>query len=168
MTTSEALIADLEREIPLTRKVLEAVPEEHFAWKPHEKSMSLAQLAGHLAETPKWIESMLEAEMDFAEADKEYKPFVPTTRAELVEAFESYAQGCIEALRGRDDAFMEAIWVMRSGDQVIMETPRKVVIRDIVVHHSIHHRGQLTVYLRLLDVPVPGTYGPSADEQSSM
>lgn len=168
MTTSEALIADLEREIPLTRKILEAVPEEHFAWKPHDKSMSLAQLAGHLAETPMWVDSMIEAEMDFAAADQEYKPFLPSTRTELLEAFEQNAQACLKTLRGRDDAFMEETWILRSGDQIMMEKPRKVVIRDIVVHHSIHHRAQLTVYLRLLDIPVPGTYGPSADDKASM
>ena len=163
MSQAENLIADFAAEVANTRKLLEAIPEDKFDWKPHDKSMTLGALAGHIAETPNWGAGMVEDQMDFAQMT-DYVPFVPTTRAELLKAFEEGVAGFAGPFEGRDDAFMEAEWTMLMGDKVLMQEPRGKVMRDIMIHHQVHHRGQLTVYLRLLDVPVPATYGGSADE----
>jgi len=165
MTLSAALIRDLEVEAKHTRAVLSAVPEDRLDWKPHPSSMSLAALAGHLAETPSWIGSMLEDEMDFA-AMGDYRPFVPATRGELLDRLETDLGKGLEGLRGKTDAQLEATWTMRAGPKVLMQSPKHEAIRSIAIHHWIHHRGQLTVYLRLLGVPVPPTYGPTADHPS--
>jgi uncharacterized damage-inducible protein DinB len=165
MSIATDLIHDLEAETALTRKVLEAVPEDRLAWKPHERSMSLGTLASHLAETPAWLSSMLEADMDFA-AMQDYRPFAARSRTELLAELGKNAGAAVAALRERDDALLESPWTMRNGATVLMQAPRHRAIREIGIHHWIHHRGQLTVYLRLLDVPVPATYGPTADHPS--
>ena len=164
MPISEALIADFNAEVGNTRKVLEAVPEDRFDWKPHDKSMSLGQLASHLVENPTWIDGMIPDELDMA-AMEGYKPFAAGSSEELLKAFEDNSKTFETAVSGMSDETLAATWTMKMGDQVMMEAPRQDAIRSIGIHHAIHHRGQLTVYLRLLDVPVPGTYGPSADEQ---
>ncbi len=165
MPLVDALLADLESEARSTRKMLELVPEQHFAWKPHEKSMTLGQLASHLAENPVWVGSMMEDALDFA-AIGDYMPFAAKDRRELLQALERNLQQCTEALRGRSDAFLSATWTMRNGAKVILEQPRHAAIRSTGLHHWIHHRGQLSVYLRLLGVPLPQVYGPTADEPS--
>jgi len=164
-TLAQRIVEDFQAEAELTRGVLRAVPQARFDWKPHEKSMSLAQLAGHVAENPSWIPSMTEGDLDVATMDANWKPFVPTSTDELLGKFDESAKVMVEVLEGRDDAFLEQTWRMTAGDKVIMELPRHAAARSIGIHHLVHHRGQLTVYLRLLDVPVPETYGPSADSQ---
>ena len=166
MSISAALLADFELEAAKTRKVLAAVPADRFDWKPHDKSMSLGTLASHLAENPMWVSSMMEAELDFAEMEKDYKPFAAESTEDLVSTFDANAEIYRKTLDGRDDAHMTSEWTMRSGDHVMMSAPRNIAVRDTIIHHAIHHRGQLTVYLRLLDVAVPGTYGPTADDVS--
>lgn len=163
MSISEALIAEFQEDAGNTRKLLEAVPDDRFDWKPHEKSMSLGQLASHIAESPAWVKSMMEPVLDFAEIAGDYKPFAAADSAELVSGFEKNAKGFAEVLSGRDDDFMRQNWTMKNGDKVMMSAPRHAAIRSTAIHHVIHHRGQLTVYLRLLDVPVPPTFGPTAD-----
>jgi len=163
MTIGEALVADFRNEVEGTRKVLEAVPEDRLDWQPHEKSMSLGQLAGHIAEAPGWVHAMLEDEMDFEAAMGDYKPFVGQDRAGLLQTWDTSTAGFEAALAGRDDAFFERTWTMRNGDAVLMSMVRRWAIRSTVIHHVVHHRGQLTVYLRLLGVAVPQTYGPTAD-----
>ena len=163
MTQAENLIADFAAEVANTRKLLEALPEDKFDWKPHEKSMTLGALAGHVAEMPDWLPAMMEAGMDFAKLEG-YQPFVPATRAELLEKFEAGVAAFAAPLGGRDDEFMGSEWTMSMGDKVLMQGPRGKIAREILIHHLVHHRGQLTVYLRLLDIPVPATYGGSADE----
>lgn len=165
MSIASDLIRDLRTEATKTRAVLEAVPEAKLDWKPHAKSMSLGALAGHVAENPAWLSSMTEDEMDFA-AMGDYRPFVPHTRSELLETFERNLGAGLEALRNREDAWMETTWTMRQGEQVLMRAPKREVLREIGVHHWIHHRGQLSVYLRLLDVALPRVYGPTADNPS--
>jgi len=162
MSIAEALTTDLEQEAAGTRKMLALVPEAKFAWKPHEKSMTLGQLASHLAEAPAWTAGFLEPVMDFA-AMKDYVPFAAKTNAELCAAFDKNHEAALAGLRGRDDAFLRATWTMKNGDTVLMSQPRKDAMRSILLHHTIHHRGQLSVYLRLLGVPLPGIYGPTAD-----
>ena len=162
MSIAADLVSDLEAEAALTRTLLARVPEPELAWKPHEKSMSLAQLASHLAETPAWTGAMLEPAMDFA-AMGDYRPFLARTRAELLQTFETNHAASVAALRGRDDRFLQETWTMRNGSAVLMTQPRRDALRQILVHHAVHHRGQLTVYLRLLGVPLPPLYGPTAD-----
>ena len=162
MKLSELLMADFQREAGLTRRMLEAVPEDRLDWKPHEKSWTLGLLAGHIAENPSWVNGMIEDEMNLSEM-ADWKPFDPKSSEELLEGFDKNVKVFDEVVAGRDDAFMEGNWQMKNGDDVIMSQPKYEVIRQIVIHHFVHHRGQLSVYLRLLDVPVPSTYGPTAD-----
>jgi uncharacterized damage-inducible protein DinB len=162
MSISQTLLSDLETEAKHTRTMLALVPEESLAWKPHEKSMSLGQLASHLAETPSWTSAMLEPSMDFA-ALGDYRPFLARTRSELLAVFERNHAESVAALRGRDDRFMGETWTMRNGPQVLLSEARKDALRSTLVHHAVHHRGQLSVYLRLLGVQLPPIYGPTAD-----
>jgi uncharacterized damage-inducible protein DinB len=163
MTHASNLIADYDVEVGFTRTLLQAVPEGRMDWKPHEKSMSLGELTGHLAEMPVWVGSMMEPELDFAAMMSDYKPLVPASREEMAKVFEANLPLVAEHLADKDDAFLEETWTMRKGDQVLMQSPRKDVLRSIIIHHAAHHRGQLTVYLRLMGVPVPPTYGGTAD-----
>ena len=164
MSISEAIVAEFKAEAANTRKLLAAVPADQLGWKPHEKSMSLGQLASHIAETPSWAHSMMEPELDFGAMSESYKPFAAESSEELMAAFEKHVKGFEETVTGKDDAFLSEVWTMRSGDKVLMQMPRHAAVKTISINHIIHHRGQLSVYLRLLDVPVPGTYGPTADE----
>jgi uncharacterized damage-inducible protein DinB len=166
MTLSEALLGDFQYEAANTRKVLEAVPADRWDWKPHDKSMSLAQLAGHIAENPGWVDSMMADELDFG-AMGDWKPFLPASRDELLSTWDKGVAHFTEQITGKDDAFMSGTWTMRQGEKVLMAMPRHVAIRGMALHHVLHHRGQLTVYLRLLEVPVPSTFGPSADDPGS-
>ena len=164
LTMAEALIAEYRQESRATRAMLERVPEASFDWKPHERSMAMGRLAAHVAETPGWAEQILGAdELDFAAM--EYTPPEPSTTAELLELHDRSSETFTTALDGAADATLLAKWVLRSGDHVISKGPRIAMLRGFVLSHLIHHRGQLSVYLRLRDVPVPATYGPTADEQ---
>src|SRR6185436_14066396 len=163
MSLARELVSDFTNEAQLTRKVLSAVPEDRLGWKPHDKSMSLGQLAGHVAETPGWCGAMLEPEFDMATGAAGYKPFAPGNRKDLLETFDKHARAFAPLFADRDDAFLKETWTMRMGDKVLMSQPRHAAVRMIAIHHTIHHRGQLTVYLRLLGVPEPATYGPTAD-----
>jgi uncharacterized damage-inducible protein DinB len=163
MSLASSLAADFRSEIEATRRVLAAVPEPRFAWQPHAKSMSLGRLAGHVAESGGFVAGMMEPEMDFEVVAAQWKPLDPKTGAELLSGFDAAAKSVAQQLDGRDDAFMQGTWTMRAGAKVFMALPRHEAIRTICLNHMVHHRGQLTVYLRLLDVPVPSTYGPTAD-----
>lgn len=159
------IVRDFAAEVPKTRSLLAVAPESQFDWKPHEKSMTLCQLVAHLAEAPTWVPSMLDGdEMDFADIEDSYQPFAPSSHAELMEGFEKNVKDFMVAMEGHSDDFMLRDWTMRKGDQVLMKQPREAVIREILIHHCAHHRGQLTVYLRLLGIPVPSTHGPTADD----
>lgn len=164
-TISQALVHDFDKEAAFTTTMLEAVPAEKLDWRPHEKSMTLGELAGHLAEMPNWLGACLEEGMDFA-AMGDYRPYVPADKKELLAKWGENRATFAPQLDGKDDPFLRETWTMRMGDKVLMQCPRADVIRDILIHHTAHHRGQLSVYLRLLDVPVPSTYGPTADHPS--
>jgi uncharacterized damage-inducible protein DinB len=159
---AQQLRSDIEHEAAKTRKVLEVVPMERGSFKPHAKSMDLAQLASHVAENLGWFSAFLKDVMDFA-AIGEYRPFAAKDRAELLAEHDKQLAACVEGLAGLDDAFLLRPWSMRMGDKVLMEEPRYAAIRGTCLNHLVHHRGQLVVYLRLLDVPVPQVYGPTAD-----
>jgi len=161
MAIIDALLAELEQESQTTRRVLERVPQEHLSWKPHPKSMSLGQLALHIATVPGNVaagaaqDTMAPSAFVFPEAE---------TAAELVPALTASVAKAREHLGGFDDAKMNATWRVADGDREVMAMPRVAFVRAIMLNHWYHHRGQLLVYLRLLDVPVPSVYGPTADE----
>ena len=167
MTIAEAITRDFNLEAAHSKAVLEAVPEDQLAWKPHEKSMSLGELAGHIAEAPSWVEAMEGDHFDFAVDMGDYVPFSPKTTQELLETLRSNTASFARFLEGRDDEFMSASWTMSAAGQEIATMPRDAAIRSILIHHISHHRGQLTVYLRLLGVEVPRTYGPTADHPNN-
>ena len=160
----QSFLKELDREAITTRKMLERVPADKFDWKPHEKSMSLRQLATHVAEIPSWINLVLNtSELDFGK--NEYKPTVVKDNAELLSFFEkSYHEGKNELAKANDTQLKDT-WTMRNGEQVYSADTKDDVLRGCFCQ-VVHHRAQLGVYLRLLDVPIPGSYGPSADDQS--
>lgn len=162
-TIATALITEMEHEARVTRTCLERVPAEKFDWKPHDKSMAFGRLASHVAEMFAWTPSTMEhAELDFSKMD--YKPFEPKTTEELLEFFDKNVSEAVESLKSSaDDRFMEN-WTMRNGETVYFTMPKVAVMRSFIMNHIIHHRGQLSVYLRLNDIAVPAIYGPSADE----
>ena len=163
MSINDALMAELQQEAAATRKCLERIPAETFDWKPHEKSMTMSRLATHVAEMVGWVKDTVEnPELDFATMD--YKPFAPETTAELVEYFDAQYAAATESLKNASDAVMMENWKMRNGEKIYVDLPRVQVMRGFIFNHIVHHRGQLSVYLRLRDIPVPPIYGPSADE----
>lgn len=163
MSICQSLAAELQQEAKATRKLLERVPEGSFDWKPHDKSMSIGRLAGHVAELAALIvPALTQDELDFATG--KYQPFVPSSTAELLERFDHNINAAIELLSGQADERMGDSWRLASGEQTFFKGPRAAAVRVLAFNHVVHHRGQLSVYLRLLDVPVPSIYGPSADE----
>jgi uncharacterized damage-inducible protein DinB len=163
MSICEPLAAEMRQEAKTTRRLLERVPEASFGWKPHEKSMTLGRLAAHVAELPELvIPALTQPELDFGAG--QFKPFNPTSTAELLEKFDRNIEAAAGLLEKQPDESMGEQWRLRSGDHVLFEMPRALVVRFVGLNHVIHHRGQLSVYLRLLDVPLPSIYGPSADE----
>ena len=160
---NQSFISELKHEAASTKKILGRVPKEKFDWKPHQKSMTLGRLATHVAELPGFLNSILTMdEVDFAKGD--YKEAHASTPEELIAVFQQKLDEVIETLQHTSDERMQANFTLRSGDHVIATLPRMVAIRSMALNHIIHHRGQIAVYLRLLDIPVPGMYGPSADE----
>lgn len=161
MNLSTVFAEELQREAVATRKMLERVPQDALDWKPHEKSMSLGRLAGHVAELPGMVVPILTMdEMDFAGR----KPFVASSASELVEKFDENVAAAVESLKDQSDEHLMKTWRMLSGGKVFFEMPRVAFIRTVMLNHLMHHRGQLSVYLRLRDVPLPSVYGPTADE----
>ena len=160
---NQALIAELKQEATSTKKILEKVPEGKFDWKPHEKSMTLGRLASHMAELPGFLNSILTMD-DFDFAKGNYKPSHAKTPAELMNVFQQRLDEVVQTLQNTSDEKMQANFTLRNGGHVIATVPRMVAVRSMALNHLIHHRGQIAVYLRLLDIPVPGLYGPSADE----
>jgi uncharacterized damage-inducible protein DinB len=163
MKLTDLFLAELERESAGTRNALARVPEGRNEWKPHEKSMRLGYLAGLVATMPGWIEAMVKnAEIDF-KAPQAYRTEEFGSTRELLEAFERCLANARQALQGTTDDHLMTSWKLRAGEHVVAEMPRYVAIQDTFTHLA-HHRGQLTVYLRLTGAPVPAIYGPSADE----
>lgn len=162
MAIADTLLPEFDREITTTRKLLERLPEAQLAWRPHTKSMSLGELAAHVATLPMWGAVTL-GRADFDLAGGVERPPMGT-RAEILAAFDRFAADTRQALTGRTDAELLAPWTLRRGTEVVFTMPKAIVWRGFVMNHLIHHRGQLSVYLRLQDVPLPAIYGPSADE----
>jgi uncharacterized damage-inducible protein DinB len=162
---TELLLAELEREAAGSRRVLERIPEGRDDWKPHEKSMELGYLAGLVATIPSWAAAIItQDELDLG-APGEYQTKGYATNRELLEAFDAALDRAREALANTTDEHLMTPWRLLVQGQVVMEQPRYVAIRDSSFNHLAHHRGQLTVYLRLNEIPVPSLYGPTADEK---
>lgn len=161
MTIAGALLSELEQEAQTTRRVLERVPQAHLPWKPHPKSYSLGQLALHVATVPGNVAELVAR--DSVEAPRFVQPEAGSA-AELVPALATSVERAKEVLGGLDDARMAGIWRLTSGGRELMAMPRAAFARAVMLNHWYHHRGQLLVYLRLLDLPVPSVYGPTADE----
>jgi uncharacterized damage-inducible protein DinB len=165
MDIQKELIAEFDREVVLTRKVLAAIPEDaDFTWKPHPKSFSLGRLAGHVAETPgDWaIQTLTTDKLVWIPGQGE--PFSPKSKAELLERFDKDSSTAREALAALDPAKWDENWKMVAGEQTWIDDTRYNVFRNWVLNHTVHHRAQLGMDLRLLGAKVPGVYGPSADE----
>lgn len=162
MPLAEALLPEFDHEMAVTRKLLERVPEDRFDWKPHQKSMSLGQLAQHVATLPMWgAVTMSQTEFDAAGQPG----LVPAAgRADLLALFDRNVRDARAALVGKGDGEMMAPWALKNAGKTIFSMPRAAVWRSFVLNHLVHHRGQLSVYLRMQDVPLPSMYGPSADE----
>jgi uncharacterized damage-inducible protein DinB len=159
---TKTVLAEFDHEMGSTRRLLERVPDGRYDWAPHDKSMKLGRLASHIADVPSWLPAVAgRSELDF----KTHTQTRAVTTAELVAAFDRNLETGRTALAAVPDDTWSEPFTLRAGDHVVFTLPRKVAIRSFVLNHLIHHRGQLSVYLRLLDVPVPGMYGPSADEK---
>ena len=162
MSLKDAFIAELKHESASTKKMLERVPYDKQDWKPHEKSMTLGKLAVHVAEIPHWISDIINIdEFDF---EQHYKPSQAGSQEELLSVFQDKLDTAIADLEKLSEADLWKMWTVKKGEQVYFNMPKAVAVRGWAFSHQIHHRGQLSVYLRLLDVPVPGMYGPTADE----
>jgi len=163
MSISQSLLPEFDQEMAGTRRVLERVPADKFSWGPHDKSMSFGRLAVHLAELPSWTTLTLNtSELDFAATP--YAPAKAETTQDLLNIFDKSTSEARAALAGAGDEVFFQNWTLRNGDQTLFTLPKIAVLRSFVMNHIIHHRAQLTVYLRLNDIPVPSLYGPSADE----
>ena len=163
MPIHQSLIAELQTEAAKTRKMLERVPVEKNGWAPHAKSMKLGRLATHVAELPGWITmTMATDELDWANFN--YKPVVADSIEDLLAKHDENVTQAIAILENCNDEDFDKPWTMRNGEQIYFTMPKSTALRTFALSHMIHHRGQLSVYLRLLDVQVPGMFGPSADE----
>ena len=163
----DALLPEFDQEMANTRKTLERCPEDKFGWKPHPKSFSMGSLATHIANMTGWAVDIIEKDtFDIAPPGAPpYKEEPAASRQELLALFDKSASAARAALAGSTDEGLAQTWALLAGGQTILSMPRIACIRSFVMNHTIHHRAQLTVYLRLNDVPVPALYGPSADEQ---
>ena len=166
MPIRDTLLPEYDHEMGTTRRVLERTPEAEFAWKPHEKSMSLGQLAGHLSNIPYWCSATLAgSSFDLATAGKEAQLGMPESTAEILANFDRQVAEARALLAAASDEDLLGPWTLKHGSHEIFTMPRVGAIRSFVMNHLIHHRGQYTVYLRLKNVPLPRIYGPTADEQ---
>lgn len=160
----EALVAELGHEVRTTRRHLERIPSERFDWRPHPRSFTIGMLGSHLVDCIRWGESIFpldELEMDPAT----FRPYDAASRDDLLNEFDQVVERCRTALAALNDAALLEPWRLRFRGRVQVDKPRWIAFRDFTLSHLIHHRGQLTVYLRLLEVPVPGSYGPTADDR---
>ncbi len=162
MTVIEAFLAELKNEAIVTRKILEVVPLEKGEWRPHEKSMTLVHLASHVASLPEWAATVVNtSELDFATS--EFKPFIPESKEDLLKHHDKCVASAETALMSMKEADLEAGWTLRSGDIKYFTQCKHEVLRNTCFNHLVHHRAQLGVFLRLLNVALPPSYGPTAD-----
>lgn len=164
MTLIDSLKTEFDHEVRTTRKHFERLPEDKLDWRPHEKSFTAIALAAHITELIGWTAAIInQGGLDFDPAT--YRPYLATSTANLLKTFDDNVEKSRQALSAADDETLRQPWSFKIMGRVQFEKPKAAVIRDFALSHMIHHRGQFSVYLRLLDIPVPGSYGPSADEQ---
>jgi uncharacterized damage-inducible protein DinB len=161
MRLADTLLMELDQEASTTKRVLERIPEDKLTWKPHPKAFSLGQLALHIASVPGSVTAA--AVPDSMEAPG-FSQAEAKSRQEVLDTFSKSMESAKDALKKMDDARLNSMWKLTKNGKVLMEVPRIAFLRSILMNHNYHHRGQLSVYLRILDVPVPSIYGPSADE----
>jgi uncharacterized damage-inducible protein DinB len=160
----DAFVVEFDHEMAATRRVLERVPEDAFGWTPHERSFSVGGLATHLAVLPHWGCQILAGDdYDLAGASNRAAP--RGSRDEVLELFDRHVAELRRCVLDSSDAELAADWTLKRGGQIVLCMPRIAALRRFLLHHLIHHRGQMTVYLRLREVPVPPLYGPTADER---
>jgi uncharacterized damage-inducible protein DinB len=167
MSTNTHLIAELKQEAANTRKMLERVPMDKLSWKPHEKSYTLGQLSKHIAELPGWVSYTMDQEELNLAGEFKREP-MPTTNEELLAIHDKNFEKAMASLEKSKDEDFGRPWSLKNGEHSIFTMPKAGVLRSMTYSHFIHHRGQLSVYLRLLDVPLPGMYGPTADDRMGM
>ncbi len=162
MAFTDALLPEFDREMTTTRKLLERLPDNQLGWKPHDKSMSLGRLATHVAEIPQWgARTLAEDELNLTGS---YTPREEQSRDAILAIFDQAVADTRKALTSRSDAEFMAPWTLKREGKTVFTMPKAAVIRAMMLNHLVHHRGQLSVYLRLQNVPLPAMYGPSADE----
>ena len=162
MALIDDMLRELEQETQTTRRVLERVPDDQLAWRPHEKARTLGELALHVAMVPGGVAELV-ASPSPAQAPQFTDPS-PTSASELIPALDQSIAKAMQVLGGMDDATLAATWRLMQGERELFAIPRVAMLRSVMLNHWYHHRGQLTVYLRELGVPIPSIYGPSADE----
>jgi uncharacterized damage-inducible protein DinB len=163
VSIANTLLPEFDREMGLTRRLLSRVPDERFEWQPHVRSMTLGRLAEHLAELPQWVVITIDQDgIEMTAKPPDHRP--PATCADVLALFDRASAAGRAALSGKTDAELMAPWTLRRDGKELFTMPKAAVLRNFVFNHMVHHRGQLTVYLRLHDIPLPSIYGPSADE----
>ncbi len=167
MKISDSLLPEFDHEVSTTRKVLERVPENQWDWTPHEKSMKMGRLACHVAELTQFATAIAKSDsMDFAKGD--YKVLEATNRQQLLGAFDKNSAEARAAIAGLSNEEFMKPWSLQNDGKTLLSMPKAAVLRSFMMNHLIHHRGQLSVYLRLTNTPVPSIYGPSADDRGGM
>lgn len=166
MKISDMFLPEFDQEMTTARKTLERIPEDNLGWKPHEKSMTLGRLAGHVAELAGWaVPALTQDSLDLAPPGQPpMQPTIATSRKQVLEIFDKNREESRRAIAGASNEEFVKNWALLRGGQTIMTMPKIAVLRSFCMNHIIHHRAQLGVYLRLNNIPVPSVYGPSADE----
>ena len=166
MKLSDVFLSEFDHEMNTARATLERIPDDKLSWKPHEKSMPLGRLAGHVAELAGWPVPAIDQDfLDFRPPGQPpLQPTIATSRKQVLEIFDKNREQSRRAISNASDEHLMKNWSLLNGGQTIMTMPRFVVLRSFCINHMIHHRAQLGVYLRLNNIPVPSVYGPSADE----
>jgi uncharacterized damage-inducible protein DinB len=166
MAIKDMFLPEFDQEMTTTRKTLERIPEDKLGWKPHEKSMPLGRLAGHVAELAGWaVPTLLQDSLDFAPPGQPpFQPTIATSQKQVLEIFDKNRDESRRAIAGTSDPEFMKNWSLLRAGKVLMTMPKIAVLRSFCINHVIHHRAQLGVYLRLNNIPVPSSYGPSADE----
>lgn len=165
MSIKDAILPEFDHEMATTRKLLDRIPDAELGWKPHHKSFSMGELASHIAQIPGWAGAIIDKPLyDLADSGEDAKPKQASSRAQVVGEFDRAVAEARGKIAGKSDAELMAMWSLKRGGTEMFSAPTMVALKSFIINHTIHHRGQLSVYLRLKNVPVPSIYGPSADE----
>lgn len=164
MSDRHAFLVEFDHEMAATRRVLERIPEDAFGWQPHERSFSMGGLAAHLAQLPHWGQQILDAD-HYDVAGASGRPPASSSCAEVLATFDRHVAEVRRAVLSRSDAELAAPWTLKKAGHTVLSMPRLAALRRYLLHHVIHHRGQMTLYLRLRNIAVPPLYGPTADER---